>query len=363
MRINPKLSRNRSPRWRFTLLDDRDVELRDLRGVVDSSGEIAARERLGGSASLVLDERGDGIDWMKHRVRFTYDPGIMGVEPWPMGTYVFASPVKRHRAGGRTTYTCKLLTKLSVIDGDPLDEPLSLPAGTPIISTVEALLASTGETRVAVTPSTAVLASPYTLEAGESKLTAINELLQAADYWALKVNLSGMFVIAPYVNPADRDLAWAFEQGARSVHRSEWEHTQDLNAVPNVAIARTTGTDEEPALVGVARNEITDPHNPAYQFSYAARGRWIGRTYDVEASTQDVVDSLAQQRLLGAMDPVSAYDIEHAILPLEGDDLVRFVSSGTDTLGTIQKTSWSGGFDGHMKTRIRANLTVESEED
>ena len=84
MRINPKLSRNRSPRWRFTLLDDRDVELRDLRGVVTLSGEIAARERLGGSASLVLDERGDGIDWMKHRVRFTYDPGIMGVEPWPM---------------------------------------------------------------------------------------------------------------------------------------------------------------------------------------------------------------------------------------------------------------------------------------
>ena len=101
MRINPKLARNRSPRWRFTLLDDQDVELRDLRGVVTSSGEIAPRERLGGSASLVLDDRGDGIDWMKHRVRVTYDPGIVGVEPWPMGTYVFASPVKRHRAGGR----------------------------------------------------------------------------------------------------------------------------------------------------------------------------------------------------------------------------------------------------------------------
>ena len=30
MRISPKLSRNRSPRWRFTLLDDKDAELRDL---------------------------------------------------------------------------------------------------------------------------------------------------------------------------------------------------------------------------------------------------------------------------------------------------------------------------------------------
>lgn len=362
MRISPKLSRFRSPRWRFTLLDSEDNALRTLKGVKASSGEIAPRERLGGQATLVLDERsGDNIDWASHRVRFTYDPGIEGVDPWNMGVYRFASPGRDHSEGGRISYDCKLLTKLSVVDGDKLTEPLSLASGTEIIPAVVALIESTGEHRIAVTPSTKTLAAPYTLEAGESKLTAINELLQAADYWTLKVNLEGVFIVAPYVNPQDRDLAWAFTQGARSVHRSKWKHEQDINSVPNLAVCRTAGTDEEPALIGVARNEVTDPDHPAYPFSFAARGHWTGRTYDVEAGSQAVVDSLAAQYLLGAMDPVSKYSIEHAILPLEGDDLVSFKSTGADTLATVQRMSWQGGFDGHAKTILRANMSLEDD--
>ncbi|WP_228407299.1 hypothetical protein [Leucobacter muris] len=158
MSMDPIWAGPRRPRWRYLLLDNTDQPLRALDGIASGSCEVAATTRLGGSAQLTIDERGQDIDWMRHRIQITYDPGLRGIDPWPIATMLFTSPRTITR-DDRTTHTVDLLSKMSIIDEDTVETRYSLPAGTPIIPTVVALIESTGETRIATTDSDTALAA------------------------------------------------------------------------------------------------------------------------------------------------------------------------------------------------------------
>lgn len=333
-----------TPRWRYMLLDSEDRPLGLLDGVKGGSVSVAALSRLGGSGSLSLDHRTD-IDWMRERVQITYENGT---QSWPVATLLFTSPSMTQHSN-RREYSVDLATKMSVLDEDAYDHSLSIPAGTPIIPRVEAMIREAGETRLAVTPSDAELRNPMVWEAGESKLTIINELLEAAGYWSLWVDGAGQFRVEPYVNPADRPVAHEFIQGPESLHEIGWSREQDLSGVPNKFVVVGEGDDEEPPLVGVAVNE-----NPDSPFSFQARGRWITRTEEgVEAESQAVVDQLAQRRLFDAMDPVARISVKHAVLPLDPNQLVRFRDSGHDVLATIQNMKYDLRFDASVSAEWR----------
>jgi len=307
-----------------------------LDGVTGGGCKVAAQSRLGGSADLSLDERGQSIDWLSHRVRVSYDPGVTGVEPWDVGTYLFTSPEELHTEFV-TGYGVSLLPKMAVIDEDTVENRLALDSGTAIVSTVVDLIESTGESRIAATPSDKVLSAPLTWDAATSKLTVINDLLAAAGYWSLWCDGSGLFRVEPYVNPADRPVSWVFQHGETAVHSAEWTRTRDMSSVPNRFVAVGQGDQDTEALVGVALNE-----NPVSPFSYQSRGRWITASETgVEAESQEVLDQYAARRLLDGMDPVARIEVEHAVLPLNPNDLVRFIpEDGVQRLATVQAMSF-----------------------
>lgn len=333
---------HRTPVWEFQLLDHDDTPLGRLDGVTGGSGEVVAQAPLGGSASLSLDSV-TVIDWMRHRVQAFY---VNGDTRWPMGTWLFTSPVETHTEFG-VEWSVDLLTKMSVVDEDAVDGRYSLPAGTPIIPAVVALLASTGETRMAVTESGKTLASDYTADPGTSKLTIINELLQAAGYWSLWCDPSGLFRIEPYVEPGSRAVAHHFQYGEDSLYLPGWEREQDTTKVPNKVVLTSDGDSEEEGLTGVATN--TDPDSP---YSFENRGdRWITYTDTVEAADQTVIDQLAQRKLADLMDPVARFRVDHAVFPLLQNDLVHFTpEDGVTRRATVQRMS----FDFTMDTDIRA---------
>lgn len=341
----------RRPRWSFQLLDRSDWELGELDGALTSSGsiELVALSRLGGSGKLTLADVGQTIDWMSHRVQAVYDPGIPGADPWPVATMLLSSPTEKHTATGRV-FEVGLLPKTVVIDEDRVEAAFSLAAGTPIIETVVQLIQSTGETRIAVTPSAATLSNPQLWPAGTSKLTIVNDLLQAAGYWSLWCDGAGMFRIEPYRAPADRAVAFEFAAGDASIYRPDWSREQNLSAVPNRFIVVGQGSDEEPPLVGLAEND--DPDSP---FSFQARGRWIPAIEEgVEGDSQQVFDQLAQRRLLDAMSPVAKLAVTHAIVPLAPNQVVRFrPASGAPRLATVQRMSMQFGFDAHCSAEWR----------
>ncbi|WP_238560313.1 hypothetical protein [Leucobacter sp. UCD-THU] len=308
---------------------------------------MAATTRLGGSASLTIDERGQSIDWMRHRVQITYDPGISGADPWPIATMLFTSPRTVTR-DDRTTHTVDLLSKMAVVDEDTVETRYSLPAGTPIIPTVVALIESTGETRIATTDSDTALAAAMVWDAGTSKLTIINDLLGAAGYWSLWCDGGGQYRVEPYVLPAERPLAGEFAAGEFAIHQPGWEREQDLASVPNRFVVVGQGDDEEPALAAVATNE-----DPESRFSFQARGRWITRTETGVEGTQDVLNALAQRRLIDAMSPVAKLAVTHAIVPLNPNDLIEFRGRGHTARATIQKMRFDLRYDAQCRAEWR----------
>jgi hypothetical protein len=335
-------------RWSFELLDSQDRPLGTLDGVTGGSAEIVAQSVLGGSGNLVLDHRRD-IDWMSHRLRATFHDAAVS---WPVGTYLLSSPTENHTAFG-LTYDVGLLTKMNVIKEDTVEDRYSLPEGSPVIPAVVGLIESTGETRIAATPSTSTLTSGLTWEAGTPKLTIINDLLQAAGYWSLWCDGAGLFRVEPYTNPADRPVSYSFEHGEASVHFPDWTRDQDLSSVPNRFLAIGQGDEEAPPLVGVAVNE-----DPASPFSYQSRGRWITATEEgVEGDTQAVFDVYAAKKLREAMTPVARLSVTHAMLPLDPNDLVSF--TGEDAvrrLATVQRMRIGFTFDTDVDAEWREVL-------
>ena len=339
----------RSPRWSFMLLDRYDRTLRLLDGVTGGSGEVVAQARLGGSASLRIDERGQHIDWQSHRVQAVYDPGIPGTDPWPCGVYLFTSPSELHTEYG-VTYDVGLLTKMTVIDEDSVEARFSVEPGVPVTPIVRTLIESAGETRISVTDSTATLRSGLTWDAGTSKLTIINDLLTAIGYWSLSCDLSGTFRVEPYVDPERRPIAYSFRHGAESVHMPEWGREQDQSSVPNRFVAVGEGDEDTEPLIGVALNE-----NPDSPFSYQSRGRWITATEEgVEGDSQETFNAYAARRLRDLMNPVARMTVTHAALPLEANDLVEFIpEDGIRRLATVQRMGFGFDYDTDYKVEWR----------
>ena len=75
------LTGHRRARWQHWLLNSNDEPITPLDGVTGGGCELVALSRFGSSGNLSLDERGQQIDWLNHRVQSIYDPGIPGVEP------------------------------------------------------------------------------------------------------------------------------------------------------------------------------------------------------------------------------------------------------------------------------------------
>lgn len=319
--------------WSFDLLDAQDRPLGALDGVTGGSADIVAQSTLGGSGKLTLDDLGQGIDWMQNRVRVSFHDG--GVT-WPVGTYLLSSPVEKHNAF-KLGFEVGLLTKMNIPAEDTTPERFSMAVGDPVIPAVAALLQSTGETRIAVTPSDKVRTAEYTAPAGTSKLKIINELLGSVGYWSLWCDGSGQYRIEPYTDPASRPIAFEFRHGAESLHFPDWDREQNLSDVPNRVTLVTRGDQDTEGLISVAKND--DPTSP---FSYQARGnRWIGPEAEtVEAESQAVLDQLAARKLADLMAPVARLKVTHAMLDLDPNALVGFTpEDGRRRLATVQGMS------------------------
>lgn len=310
------------PRWVFQLLNNLDQPLRDISHAVrGGSVALAFFDRLGGSAQVELSDRGDSIDFMNHRLAISYDPGIAGLDPWPVGVYTFASPRFGKVAAGARRWSVNVYPKLDIIDTDSYTQTYSVAGGANIINTVVSIIQSTGETRISAVPSAATLTSQQVFSAGTSKLTIINELLTSAGYRSLWADGSGQFRVEPYVEPENRPVIRTFTSDQFSIHKPEWSRMQELSNVPNRVVVVSEGTDDVPGIVGVAEN--TDPNS---QFSIPSRnGRVITRREEVsDIANLAAANELAQRYLRGGMAPVANLSVTHAIVPLDPGNAIEF---------------------------------------
>lgn len=311
------------------------------------SVEIVWLARLGGSATLELTRQArQEINFFENRVRVQYDPGVAGLDPIPIGVYLFSSPEETNSI--TTQERTGLLTKMVVIDEDSLTETLSLDAGTPVVDAVVSIIQSTGEYRIAVTDSDAVLSNPLVWKAGESKLTVINTLLEAIGYRSLWCDGLGQYRVEPYDYSGEKAIAWTFRAGDTAIHKPDWTRSQDLTGIPNRVIVVSPGTDEEPAIVGIAENN--DPESP---FSIPRRGVRTRREEVSDIESQTVANELAERYLFNSMNPVARLSVTHAIVPLEPGQRVRFISGGITRDASILRMSMDFNYASQCKAEWR----------
>lgn len=336
---------------------------------VKKSGAITVRD-------LAAAEQGRlrlaDVDLMVTRVRPVLV--IEGLPEIPLGVYLLSASKESWSGTGRK-FPIDLHDKSSALDQDAIEASFTAAADVPALSVVRQVVESAGEI-VAIDESDArTLTAPLVWEAGTSKLTIVNDLLDALGYQALWVDGVGNFRLTRVTRPAERSTRYTMlndaggqalmrelADGAESIYLPEWVRDRDLFAVPNKVIAVQAGAGFDEPLSGVATNE-----NPASPFSYQSRGRWIPRVElgvevpdysadpDPDALTVAFLEEKARQWLIASSSVQASVSVKCLPIPVELLDAVRFAHApaGIDARHTVRSLELDLRFDGLMSLELQ----------
>jgi len=316
--------------FRVELLDYRDRPLGDLGGVAGGQLSWNANAPVPGTGTLDLVELGQVIDYSANRVRPWWR---VGGEEWPLGVYVLAAPSTEYSSTGRTR-SIELTDKITVVSDDRIVQTLQVVQGRNVVDAAVAQIRAAGESRILATPSSAVLSNTMTWPPGTSRLSIINDLLAVAGYWSLATDRQGQFVVAPYVAPADRPVAWRFEEGATSLHSPEWSHELPLWEATNHVTLVSQENDDGTVWVAHAVDA-----NPASPTSTVSMRRVLNPIVEenVEATSQAALQQQADRMLVENSNVVGVLEVAHAFVPVWCRDGVAFTSQGLDVRATVTK--------------------------
>ena len=341
----PGLDKHRQAKFIYTLLDWEGREIRPLTNVTGGTITLSGSSRLRASGSIDLASTDDGIEWAKNRVRIEYAPS--GTPAWGLGVFTLSAPTRTYTEAG-STWSVELSSLLALPDADCVERTYTVKAGSNLVNTAASILRETGLNTLSVTPSAAQASGDIVYDPGKSKLTIANDLLGAAGYWAAHPDGTGAIHLDPYVRPAARGVAYDFCEGARAIHLPEWEYELDAASVPNKIVLVSEGSQDKPALVGVAMNE--DPSSP---YSYPSRGRWVTETQTgVEAANQESISSQARRRLIEVSTPSASITLQHMPIPLQPNSVVGFSSQGLSTRGVVREISYTLDPTSLVKTKL-----------
>jgi len=97
----------------------------------------------------------------------------------------------------------------------------------------------------------------------------------------------------------------------------EWEDSAPIYDIPTGVVAFSRGDQSAPGLIG--RADLPDNH----VLSAASRNREILKTVSVEATSQSVIDALAQRALTDAIEVTRRATIIHPVNSTEMNDVVK----------------------------------------
>lgn len=321
----PHWNDSRKARWRVRLLTQKEATVRsDLDGVAGGVIDWGVDEeiRSAGNLDLLITSYTKSIDWAKHRIGIDYILSYKGVEiTTPCGIYIPSAP-KRDMSATGAAIDLEFYDKMIILRQDALRSTKSFAKNSLITDAVRWLLTSTGETNVAITPSTKKFTSNRVYPAGTAKLEIVQKLLEDLGYFSLWCDGRGQYQCHPYKTPKERGVTYTFSDGGTSIHSAEWELDQDGFDVPN----RVVGIGRQPGK-GKAKVAVVEDMDSRWGFN--ARGRWITRVEkDLEENTQAKLNTKVNLLLRESQDVHDKITIQHGFLPVDMNDIARFASQG-----------------------------------
>lgn len=357
IRASDALSSHREETIEVRLLDNKEAYANinlDVEGDINLDFSIYDMIRTGGKMSVA---NADDINWLNKRVQIIYrmsHPSPYGALSWErsMGVFIPSSPGGSRGAAGRPR-EIELYDKLLILSQDLVEVSYEVLAGTNVTKEVTDIILSTGETNISIAPSDDTVKAAMVFEAGTSKLQIINKLLDSINYFSLWCDGYGQFRAEKYEAPQKRPLSpYALREGENSVYLEDFTDSEDNFNIPNrIIVVARSDADEEPFTAFAENRDDASP------YSYQNRGRWITMLEtDVEAANMQRLNEIAQRKLNNVSSVARTFEVSHALLPFDLNEIVRFVndSNGIDVDCTVQKISFDLTLPGAMmKTTIR----------
>nr|DAN57780.1 MAG TPA: protein of unknown function (DUF5048) [Caudoviricetes sp.] len=351
----------------LTTPDGQDIGLLD--GVESGSVTLSATSRLRASGQLSLTETAQQIDWFNMHARVDYVP--VGMEGWPVATFVMSSPT-RSVNDHRVTRDVELLSTLAYLDRmstDRIEQVENDHLSDGKWSLIKRYAAKAKNLRMGFTKfgdygfvgGPSLINEAITYDVGTNVLTMLNDCARIVGWGALTPDPYGVITGGPYIRPSRRPVSFVFREGDAAIHSAEWTIDRDLFAVPNVVVCvGTPGSDDtqrgadkyyagpSPAVVGVARNDSkTDP------LSTVNRGEVVHVETGVKVTSQSAIDQWAARVLTEKSMPAATLVIEHLPVNIRPGDVIEFVSQGQRLRGTVQKMEIPLSPTALVKTEIK----------
>lgn len=284
------------------------------------------------------------------RVYYSFESGGESVE-LPLAT-LFASCASPTYDGKSASGRLECSSSLKPMSKRLARLPYSVPAGSDAVS-VAASLASECGLPVSATASDYRTPAETVFEAGTSYLEIANGMLGLAGYSSCSPDPYGTVVMAPYVEPFERAVAFSFADGERSIMYPEVSPESELD-VPNV-FALSYESDSEGMWATAVNADASDPRSTANAdevTEFESVSELDGETRDERLAS---LKSLAESRLADAATTVEKVSLSHAWLPVWPGDAVEvaYAAAGISWRGTVSsmRVSLSGAM--RCETELR----------
>lgn len=317
------LSGDREVEFIYTLLDRNEREIRVLDNIQEGSLEPNMYNAIKTTGALTMIDTGLDIDFLNDRVAISVRIRSLNYDwekTYPLGVYLMTTPAFDYDGAVRK-WNVEVYDKLLILEQDAVAEPFVVPAETNVVQAIREIILSTGEDKINIQESPKTTLSARVWEAGTSKLSIINNLLDSINYYSLNVDGLGNYTSETYKPPSSRSPVMDFVDDRKSLYSVGLKVNQDYFRVANKVVLVVSNPDlTEPITV----SKTLDEYFPDSPFSYANRGRWIVDVREVEATDISVLEEMAKRILREGIQVSQTMEISHPWLPLELYDVIRF---------------------------------------
>lgn len=202
----------RNNTYRFTLLDkSENVKVNGVDNIKSFTLTYSSLSTL--KSTLTVEMHDDSqYNFLSDRLQITMIVDVRGYHyEFPLGIYLMKSP--EVEADGNTTSllgdnrSVTMYSKLLIYEEDTITSDLTIPAGTNIVNKIRQIL---NTDKINLKSNSKTTTSDKIYKIGTSKLTIINDLLDAMGYNSLSVDGEGYFYSNEYILPDNREIEFEY---------------------------------------------------------------------------------------------------------------------------------------------------------
>lgn len=237
-------------------------------------------------------------------------------------------------SGARHTHSLKMYGRLQELLDDKFSRPYTVEPGSDAVAVAAKICTDAGleviaegsDYRTTNVRYYGVGASQSNSETDDSKLGAVNDLLDLAGFRSAHTDAMGRVVLERYRDPADIQTSWDFSEGPSARFEMDMSEEYDYTSAANHVVVRYGGDGDTEAIVAEAWD--TDPNSP---LSTVSRGRTITRAYSytdlpegkTDADRRDYASKRAATLLKTAQSVIRRVTMTTAYTPTGINDTVN----------------------------------------